>query len=243
MHRLRNWAYATATLSIIGVVILAIGDDFTIGMLWLLTPALLAGLVLSPRFYPLELVGAAATARMNAAWKRTFIDIGWLAGGYLVVLLGWAVAVQFIEPDGSAFGLAPLLAVFCGGAALLGTLVGMLTVLPIITLVEQSRLATRRGAVNLGAVAGAILLLSVITFAISVVAATSIEGGSGRSRGLLALLVVVTGVETDDAQITSQPMAWVARVSLLGIILSGIALYRLSRRRRPPRSDVSGNDD
>ena len=238
MQRLRSWAYLTAVPSVVGVVILAIGDEFNLGMLWLLTPAFLAGLVLSPRFYPLELIGAKATARMNALWKRTFIDLAWLSLGYLVILIGWAVAVQFIEPDGSAFGLAPLLALFCGGAALLGTLTGMVVVLPVIALVEQSRAARRGEPANRPVVAGAVLLLSGIIFVVTLVAASSIESsGSSRGRGLTAVFVVLTGLQTDEDRITSEPLAWVARIAFIVLVASGIALYRLSRGPRRPKPE------
>jgi len=238
MHLLRPFAFLAATPSLIGVFIL-LGDDFNVGMLWLLGPALVAGLVLSPRFYPLELVGKKATDRMNAAWKRTFKDLGWLSLGYLVVLFVWAIVVQFVDTDASAFGLAPLLALFAGGAALLGTLVGMLVVLPIITLVQQTRIALGPNAADRAAIAGAVLLLSVVVFVGTLVGATSIEDGhSSRGRAWAAIFVLLTGVQTEDARVTSEPLAWIARVSLVILIASGFALYRISRGRRKPKVEA-----
>jgi len=231
MNRLRIWAYAAAVPSIVGVVIL-LGDNFDLGMLWLLLPPVASGLMLSQRFYPLQLSGTKATERMNGLWKRTIIDIGWLSGAYLVLLFAWAIAVQFIDTDGSVFGLAPLLALFAGGAALLGVLAGFLTVLPIVTLVQQAHHALRREPVDREAIAGALLLLSAIVFVVALVAATSIEGGSSRSRGWSAIFVLLTGLQSEDARITSEALAWTARIALIVLVASGFVFYRLARAWR-----------
>jgi hypothetical protein len=232
-QRLRLLAFVVASPAIVGAWILAGDtDDIDPAMAWLLIPALAAGLVLSARFYPLRITDA-DTERMNREWKRSFADIGILSLANLVILMVSAVAHQFVDSDGSAFAVAALVSLLAGGAALLGVLGSFLTVLPAITLAGSLRRMVARRPVDAEPAAGATLLLSVAIFATSLVLATSVEtSGSSRSEAWVAIFVLLTGIQSDDARITSEPLAWVARVFLGLIVASIVWLSLLSRKRK-----------
>lgn len=232
---LRPIAFAAAVPALVGVFHIAVGDVDT-GMLWLLVPALASGLALSIRFHPLRLTGDGATRRMNATWKRTVIDIGWIALGYLVALLIGAVVTQVVDPDVSAFAIAPLLAFIAATTALLGVLASFIVILPLALLVGQLRSRIRGEKVDLTVAAIALLLLSVTAFAVSVTFATDIEGTSSRGKVLPAVLLMLTGIETENAQIASQPLLWVARLSIALVVACTVVLYREDRRRKAARS-------
>jgi len=231
LTRLRLIAFAVCLPAAIGAWLLVDGD-FDVAMAVLLLPALAAGVVLSSRFYPLQL-SSSQTERMNAAWKRTMADIGWISVAYLVVLMLSAVATQVVDPDASAFPVNALIAVLAGAAALLGVLGGFITILPIVTLARSGgRLVTRR-PVDAEETAAAVLLLSVGVFATSLVLATNIDtGGSPRGEAWTAIFVLITGLQSDDARIVSEPLAWVARAALLAIVASIVVLARASARRK-----------
>jgi len=226
--RLRLLAFAVCLPAIFGAWLLVDADDFTTAMLWLLLPAAAAGLALSPRFYPLRLTDADA-AFMNAAWKRTFADTALIALAYVVVLFASAVATQFVDADLTTFPVALLIAAMAGAAVLLGVIGSFLTLMPLLTLLR----ALAGHGRDTETVAGATLLLSVSVFATSLVLATSIDtGGSPRGEAWTAIFVLVTGLESEDARIVSQPLAWVARVALAGIVASAVPLAVASRRRK-----------
>lgn len=226
--RLRLLAFAVCLPAIYGAWLLVDADDFTAAMLWLLIPAVAAGLTLSARFYPLRLTDA-DTAFMNAAWKRTFADAALIALAYLAILFASAVATQFVDADLTAFPIALLIATMAGAAVLLGVIGSFLTLMPLLTLLR----ALAGHGRNTETIAGATLLLSVSVFATSLVLATSIDtGGSPRGEAWTAIFVLVTGLESEDARIVSQPLAWVARVALVGIVASTMPLVMTARRRK-----------
>jgi len=232
---IRPIAFAATVPALVGVFLMAVGDVDT-GILWLLVPALASGLVLSVRFHPLRLTGDAATRRMNAAWKRTAIDIGWIGLGYLVTLLIGAVVTQFIDSDVSALAVAPLLAFLAATTVLLGALASFLILLPLALLVTAVRSRLRGEKTDAMAAAIALLLLAIVAFAVSITLATEIEGTSSRGAVLPALLLILTGVETETAHIASHPLAWVARVTIVLIVVAIVFVSRESRRRKAGRS-------
>lgn len=229
---MRALAFIACLPAVVGAWLLVDADDFTTAMAWLLIPAVAAGLILSQRFYPLRL-STEQNERMTAAWKRTFADAGLIALGYLVILFGSAVATQFVDSDLSAFPVNALIALLAGAAALLGVVGGFLTVLPIVMLVRSlARLVTGRPA-DAAETAGAVLLLSVAVFATAIVLATTVDtGGSPRSEAWTAIFVLVTGIQSDDARIVSEPLAWVARGALAVIVGSIIWLSLIARREK-----------
>ena len=232
-QRLRIVAFAVAAPAVVGAWILADeSGDVDAAMAWLLIPALAAGLVLSRRFYPLRITDA-DSSHMNRAWKLTFADVGLIAVGYLVILMISAVVLQFVSPDGSAFFVAAFVALLAGGAALLGVLGSFLTIMPAITLAGALGRIVGRRAVDVEQAAGATLLLSVAVFATSLVLATSIEtSGSSRTEAWVAIFVLLTGIQSDEARITSEPLAWVARLALALIVASVVWLAVLAQRRK-----------
>ena len=230
--RLRLLAFVVCLPALYGAWLLIGADDVTEAMLWLLLPALAAGIALSPRFYPLRLTDA-DTDFMNAAWKRTFADAGYLTLGYAVILFASAIASQTVDADLTVFPVGVLIAVMAGGTVLLGVIGSFLTLMPLLTLgrLAAHRLRGERGDVEQAL--GATLLLSVAVFATSLVLATSIDtGGSPRSEAWTAIVVLVTGLESQEARIVSQPLAWVARGALAGIVASAVPLAVMARRRK-----------
>ena len=222
-----------------GAWLLIGADDVTEAMLWLLLPASAAGIALSPRFYPLRLTDA-DTDFMNAAWKRTFADAGLITLGYVVILFASAIGSQATDPDLSVFPVGVFIAIMAGGTVLLGVVGSFLTLMPLLTLGRMvvRRIGGERGDAEQAL--GATLLLSVAVFATSLVLATSIDtGGSPRSEAWTAIFVLVTGIQSDDARIVSEPLAWVARAGLASIIASAIPLAVMARRRKRAAGSVS----
>lgn len=226
--RLRLLAFALCLPAVYGAWLLVDPDDFSSAMVWLLIPAAAAGLALSSRFYPLRLTDA-DTAFMNAAWKRTFADAALIALAYLVILFASAIATQFVDADLTAFPVALLVAAMAGSAVLLGVIGSFLTLMPLLTLIR----ALAGHGRDVETIAGATLLLSVAVFATSLVLATNIDtGGSPRGEAWTAIFVLVTGLESEDARIVSQPLAWVARVALACLVASAVPLVVAGRRRK-----------
>jgi hypothetical protein len=218
--------------AVVGAWLLVDADDIGPAMAWLLLPAVAAGVILSQRFYPLRLTSR-DTERMNALWKRTFADVGWIALGYLVVLFASAIATQVVDPDVTVFAVNPFIAFLAGAAALLGVVGGFITVLPVVTLVVTLARLVAGKTPDAGQTAAATLLLSVAVFATSLVLATAIDtGGSPRGEAWTAIFVLVTGIESEEARIVSQPLAWVARVALAAIVGSIVWLAAIARREK-----------
>ena len=224
--RLRLIAFVVCLPALVGAWLLVDADDIGVAMAWLLIPAAAAGLVVSLRLWGVRL---GDSPRMNAAWKRIFADCALIALGYLVILFASSVATQFVDADGSVFGVGVFIAFLAWGAVLLAVVASFLTLLPLATLLA---LLLRRSVDAEEALAAA-LRLALGVFATAIVLATSVDTGqSPRGEAWTAIFVLITGIQSHDARIVSEPLAWIARVALAVLVGCGIALVVRARRRR-----------
>lgn len=228
-RRVRQAVLLVASVSLVGLWISLVGDDIDVGAAWLIGPCLLAGLLTSAR---VRLVGPHASGgpdvprvhrQRSVAGDLALVAVGVLGAGLVLTF----VAVARGEDDATIWFVALALALLGGGSAILGVLVGLLVVVPVITLVGL--LARHRRSATTGADVLLCLLLPTIT-AFATLTATAVDSeGPSRSFVVRSLPALLAGADTEGTTVTSHPLFWAARAVLAMLVVELVLLVRVKR--------------
>ena len=233
-RRTRRLVGLAAAPAVVGLWIGLVADDLDVGIPWLLAPCFAAGLVTSSR---VRLVGPHVSGGRDVPrvhrQRSVAGDLALVAAGVFGLGLVLAfVAVARGEDDATIWYLPPLLALLGGGAALLAFLVGVLVVVPLITL---AGLVVRRGS---GPVARSDVLTCLLlptTTAFATLVSTSVDSdGPSRSFPARSLPALLAGADTEAATITSHALLWGARAALLALVVELVLLVRAKRFEAGP---------
>lgn len=232
-------ALIVAACAIPGILASLGGADIEELLLWLAVGAGGAGTVASFRLWPMTWFTRRGEERVNRAWAQVAVD-GLLVVALLVVVtvvLTAMVAAGILYPTGARadWSAVPVIALTGTILVLFGVLVGAVVLIPVGSLLTQLGRATGGKKVDARIVWGALLLLSVVAFAVLAVLAIDSEG---PSRGAIwrSLPTLLFGVETHTATIASVPALWAARAVALVIVGCVVGLLRAGGGRRMPRS-------